>query len=187
MFEKAKAVLLGAVVVIAVGAALYVGGYWYANRQFSGEKQQLNAQVDAAQAQLSELSSANRLLRARFALYQAAAQLDQRNFGSANTHLHEAAGMLAGAVPGAGVAADFEALRDELAGTNIQVAEDLEAQRARVLDFGRRLDALLPANPEGAPSVASPAPAVAPPGPTTTPTPTPAVEAPAGAGSPAPQ
>jgi hypothetical protein len=153
MFEKAKAVLLGAVVVIAVGAGLYVGGYWYANRQFSGEKQQLNAQVDAAQAQLSELSSANRLLRARFALYQAAAQLDQRNFGSANTHLHEAAGMLAGAAPGAGVeAADFAALRDELAGTNIQVAEDLEAQRARVLDFGRRLDALLPTpTPDTAP------------------------------------
>lgn len=157
MFEKIKVILLGGAVVIAVGAALYVGGYWYASHQFDAEKQQLAGQADAISVQVNRLASDNHLLHARLALYRAAGQLDQRNFGTANSHLHAASAALGQAAPDAvSDTAEFEALRSELAAINIQVAEDLEAQRSRVLEFGRRLDALLPSmSAEGAPAAAA--------------------------------
>lgn len=89
----------------------------------------------------------NAVLTAEAAVYRAAVALEQRNFGTANDYLRRADAAL-GTLPAEGddaglsssAAAALADVRTELAGTNLNVAVDVEAQRSAVLQLASRLD-----------------------------------------------
>ena len=140
-----KATTVAVTGLVLIGAAGF-GGYWYGTQRYASENIALNQQAQAAQSRLERVGNMNHLLNGRIELYKAAAQLDQRNFGLANTHLRNAAAALS-SVDTAAVGIDtaaFSALREAVAKTDIAVAVDLEAQRNTVLKFSAELDALLP-------------------------------------------
>lgn len=112
------------------------------------EQQIEAARSEAAQlrAQLARVEAVNQLLMARGLLYQAAVELDRRNFGLANDAVQSARAALqlvdAGA---AGLdAARLQELQQRLANTNVVVATDLESQRDLLLDLAREMDRLVP-------------------------------------------
>ncbi len=156
-----KSVAIVVLVALLAGAGLYFLGRWQANRAAVGERvtlqrqvQQTQAQLGQSQAQLAAAESRSRLLQARGTLYQAAVDLERRNFGTANTHLQSAARILATADATA-ARVDVQALdsvQRSLAATNLNVATDLQAQRARVLELAARLETLLPSE-QGPPLV----------------------------------
>jgi hypothetical protein len=79
-------------------------------------------------------------------LYHTAIDLDQRNFGTANRRLQEAAGAL-GNMKQDSSTIDMEKitqLHSAIAAMNINVAVNLEDQRKHVLDLASQLDNLQP-------------------------------------------
>lgn len=91
----------------------------------------------------------NAVLTAEAEAYRSAVALEARNFGTANDHLRAAAAALSaipaeGDVPGlAGeAAASVREVRDALGSTDLNVAVDVESQRADVLGLAARLDEL---------------------------------------------
>ncbi len=141
-----RKLIIGSVVAVLVGASGFAAGYWYGGRRYAEQNMALTIQWQAAQKNIAAAENLSHLMRARVALYQAAAELDQRNFGTANAHLQRAVAALK-VVDGSAVGidrADLDGLRDAMAKANINVAVDLEAQRREILDFGNQLDKLMP-------------------------------------------
>jgi hypothetical protein len=174
--NKGKKLGVIAMVVVVLGAALYLGGLWQGRSQVNAQKEKCLQQLKDSDARRMAAENRVHFFKARTALFQTALDLDQRNFGLANAHLREADDPLARLNAGdLGIdKAPLDVLRREIAGTNIQVAIDLEAQRNLILNFERRLDSLIPrpAAPTAIPPVA------------TTPPPAPAPTAPNPAGTP---
>jgi len=144
--NKGKKLGLMAILVVALGIALYLGGLWQGRSQVKAEKEQCLQQLKDRDARIVVAENKVHFLKARTALFQTALDLDQRNFGLANAHLREADDPLARLnAAGLGIhKATLDVLRQEIARTNIQVAIDLEAQRNQILNFERRLDSLIP-------------------------------------------
>lgn len=150
--NRKKQVAIGILLAVALGAGLYFGGRWQERGLAAGERVQLLDQVQAAQddharmqARLALAGDSIRLFQARALLFETATDLDQRNFGTANRHLDMAARHLE-AVRTIGQDTDGQRLRElqrAIAGTDLTVATNLEAQRARVLEYTARLDELL--------------------------------------------
>ena len=96
--------------------------------------------MQQANEQVATLTERGHLMQGQLFLYRTAVDLDQRNFGIANTNLKNAAASLAQAKSNDKVSS----LHDAIAATNINVATSLETQRDKVLSFVRQLDALVP-------------------------------------------
>lgn len=151
--DARKILMIVIVTAIVVAAALYFFGLHQGRGELATQKAQYEQRIgsveQAAQRDKAALAAAdNRIqfLLARGGVYRTAVDLDERNFGTANTHLQQAAAHL-GKVAGNDGGLDAQkiaALRSELSNTNINVATDLEAQRGKVLRFGQRLDAMSP-------------------------------------------
>lgn len=152
--RSTRLMLIGLAVAVVVMAGLYFLGLHQGRGELAAQKADHEQRMGALQADLqqqqSNLAAAEnqiQFLRARAAFYRTAVDLDQRNFGTANTHLQQAATFLehikgdAGGVKSDGLAA----LRAAVVATNINVATDLQAQRDKVLGFGRELDSMAPA------------------------------------------
>ncbi len=158
--DTRKPVLIGIVIAVAVAVALYFLGVWQGKRQVLPQKQLLEKQCQELQGKLGVAEHTNHLLRARIALSQASLELDRRNFGNAQGRLQEAAaalGIVEAAVAGIDKA-KMDALRQQVAGTGIVVAVDLEAQRKTMIELERLLDEILPGKtPPLPPSPTSPA------------------------------
>lgn len=162
--QSAWRLQLGRVAIgIAAAAVLFLLG-WMMGR---GPAADLEQERDEARTRVAILS-------AEAAAYRSAVALEARNFGTANDHLRRAGAALATIpaqeeVPGlseAGVAA-LDEVRTALAATDLNVAVDVEAQRATVLRLAGRLDEIAA---ESAPAPATPEPAsAAPNGPGATP------------------
>lgn len=149
--NKTRMVLVAAAVVILLMIGIYYWGNVQTRNQLTAQEtdyQQRMATVDSQLQQTrSELSAArnrNHLLVARTALYRTAADLDQRNFGTANTRLQEAEAALGSvdASSGGVDAAGLDALRTSIKGMNINVATNLQEQRNQVLQLASQLDAM---------------------------------------------
>lgn len=147
--NKSKVVLIAAVVVILLMIGIYSWGKMQTRSQLTEQETQYQQRITAVEAQMqearSELAAArnrNHLLMARTDLYRTAADLDQRNFGTANTRLQEAEAALRQVNASAGGldAAELESLRASLKGMNLNVATNLQDQRNQVLDLAARLD-----------------------------------------------
>lgn len=177
-------IVIGMVVALVVAGALYGFGLMQGKGQLTAQKADYEAQLQTAQTkvqqaneQVATLTERGHLMQGQLFLYRTAVDLDQRNFGIANTNLKNAAASLAQVKNTE--AAKVSSLHDAIAATNINVATNLEAQRNKVLSFVRQLDTLVPpaemplpetkepttsetTAPEAAPD-ASPAPSEAPP------------------------
>ena len=147
-----KAILAAGVAVVVLLLLVYLWGQSQTRERLSAQESEhqqrivaVEKRLQATQEQLVVATNRNRLLMARTDLYRAAADLDQRNFGTANTRLQEAAAALAKVDPSSGNldAETLGALRASIAQTNINVATDLQQQRNRVLDLAAQLDALV--------------------------------------------
>jgi hypothetical protein len=166
--NKGKAMGLIVIFVVALGTALYLGGLWQGRKQEAAQKEQCRQQLKDCDSRLAVAENQVRLLKARTALYQTAIDLDQRNFGLANAHLRETDDPLARLdASSLGInKASLDELRKEIAATDIQVAIDLAVQRAKIIQFGYRLDSLIskPTVPPVMPqlTIPTPLPATAP-------------------------
>lgn len=133
-------------VLATVGVMLLVGLILFFVGLLQGKKPipELEQRAVAAEAVLAQTQDEARLWSALAYIYRASADLDARNFGTANENLHQAARSLDGlqATDGAGV----DELRRLMADTDLTVAEDLEAQRARLLSYAQELDAYIEAS-----------------------------------------
>lgn len=147
-----RAIVVAAAVVVVLLLIVYLWGQWQTRARLSAQEADYEQRIVAVENRLQttqeELAAAtnhNRLLMARTDLYRAAADLDQRNFGTANTRLQEAAAALAKVDPTSGDidAEKLGALRASIAKTNINVATDLQQQRNLVLDLAAQLDGLV--------------------------------------------
>ncbi len=149
--NKTRMVLVAAVVVILLMVGIYYWGNVQTRNQLTAQETQNQQRITAVEAQMQEtrreLETArnrNHLLMARTDLYRTAADLDQRNFGTANTRLQEAEAALrrVDASSGGLDAAELDSLRSSLKGMNLNVATNLQDQRNQVLDLASRLDQL---------------------------------------------
>ena len=163
--KRAAILIIGVLVVVGM---TYGAGLRSATRrlkQANEEMRRVTARADAFQADVALRDATIRQLEARRQLHLALLALDQRNFGTAQSHLHAAGALLEGAANG-----DGAALAEPLKAMNLVAVSDFSGQRERVLDFARRLDAVVadrvpaanaaPASP--APASPAPAPAAAP-------------------------
>lgn len=143
---------------VAAAALLFFLG-WMMGRSPVAE---LEAARDASRTR-------NAVLTAEAAVYRAAVALEQRNFGTANDYLRRADAALAtlpadadDAGLSSGAAAALAEVRSELAGTDLNVAVDVEAQRSSVLQLAAQLDEIARATePLIAPTAAEPPPPAA--------------------------
>lgn len=147
-----KWAIIGAIALL-VALCLYGFGRYQGNAALNAQRTEYDAKLKTSQdelqkAQAQVLAAQNRayLMEARAALYRTATDLDGRNFGTANSHLQEAAAAL-GKVDKAGSdGAQLESLQRDIAAKNINVAINLGSQRAQVLEFAKQLNALVPAS-----------------------------------------
>jgi hypothetical protein len=148
---------LSRVAIGLAGAALLFFLGWMMGR---GPVDQLERERDEARARQA-------VLAAEAAAYRSAVALEARNFGTANDRLRAAAAALAAIpeddeVPGLGEddVAALNEVRAALSRTDLNVAVDVEAQRAEVLRLAGRLDAIAAAWAGTAPATlpAGPAP-----------------------------
>lgn len=147
-----KVVLLATV----VGVALVAGGYLTASMQASSRMDAQKAgyeqaalvsqnELQSARQALADSTERNLLLSASAALYRTSADLDDRNFGTANAHLQEAAAAVAKAAE-ASANPQLARLGSALGQMDINVATDLAAQRSSVLQMAAEIDGVLEAS-----------------------------------------
>ncbi|MBI4339731.1 MAG: hypothetical protein HY680_07230 [Chloroflexi bacterium] len=142
---KVKLALAFIAILAVVGAALYFGGLLQGRGVVDAQRRDYEARLEAAQSENLKLMSRLAAEQARGLLYRAAAELDRRNFGTANSYLKEAAKALESLNPGdAGFeSSKVSSLRQAVESVNISVTENLEVQRERVLRAAAQLDDLL--------------------------------------------
>ncbi len=141
------------VAALLIGAALFALGRYLGSRELTAaraemaaERELLAEQIVALDAQMQQAAHRMKLLEARIWLFRAAAELDRRNFGTANEHVRQAASALASVTePGAGI--DVDAVRRmeaSVASTDLSVARDLQQQRAQLLELAAQMEAIIP-------------------------------------------
>lgn len=148
---RTKYILVGVAVLIAVALVLYFIGLSQGQRRVAEVEQQLQQvqqQLDQTRAQRARVEGRSRMVEALALLYRTALDLDDRNFGTANERLQAATGALSGVASTDVDTEALEQLREEIAATNVNVAVNLKAQRARVVTFAERLKALIPEAPD---------------------------------------
>ena len=151
-------VQLGRVAIgIAAAAVLFLLGWMMGRGPAAG----LERERDEARARVAILS-------AEAAAYRSAVALEARNFGTANDYLRRAGAALAtlpagDEVPGLSEAAvaSLGEVRTALDATDLNVAVDVESQRAAVLRLAARLDEIAAASAP-VPTTPPPAPGDAP-------------------------
>lgn len=149
-FKTAKMLLLATAIAIALVAAGYTAASIQGSSRMAAQKARHEKNVLALQDDLQSTRKAlasttarNHLLLASAALYRTTADLDDRNFGTANTHLQEAATAMSKAAAVAGtVDPKVAKLSADLGRMNINVATDLGAQRSTVLALAAQVDGL---------------------------------------------
>ena len=149
ILPKIKIILIGVTVSIVTGVAIYGIGWWQGRSHVSVEDEEIKSvqqELEETQNQLEVVRNYGYLMQARAALYHSAVDLDQRNFGTANTRLQEAYTAL-GKVEDTSGSLDTQkisSLQKNISQTNINVAVNLEKQRQQVLKYVNRLNNLIP-------------------------------------------
>lgn len=146
--SRGKTILISLVIAVLIAIGLFVAGFVKGRAQTTNLNTQISSlqnQLSQAQTQLADSQNNGFLLRARAALYHTAIDLDERNFGTANDRLIEAADALGKVTQGSGNI-DTNAiakLRSSISAMNINVAVNLEDQRTQVLNFASQLSSLM--------------------------------------------
>jgi len=106
--SKAKPVLIGIGAALLIGALLFCWGFTQGRSPLGEQKTRFDAQIQDVRSQLNrsqtdlaqsrreteEAKNLSRVMQARGELYRSAVDLEQRNFGTANTHLRQSAALL---------------------------------------------------------------------------------------------
>lgn len=138
---KLRRALIWVLVCLVVAAGLYVVGYVNGRSQVA----ELRTRLDAAQESLARATEQRDVALARALLYQAATDLEERNFGKAQDRISQASASLAALPAGGGEAGDaIRAVQKRVEETRIDVSTNVEAQRAAILEMAKRLDSLQP-------------------------------------------
>ena len=149
--SRTKKILLRIVVTLVVAGGLYTVGWWQGRGGLNELRvktestiDSLHTEVRSIQKQRTLAENYGKLMEASAGLYKTAVDLDRRNFGTANTHLQQAAQVLEtvehgneGTNPNALIL-----LTRSIRTTNINVAVDLETQREQVLGFATQLETI---------------------------------------------
>ena len=145
-FSKFKKILIAIVIAIATGGALFGVGWWKGHSQVSAENEQIKQELEQARQQLITERNRTYLMEARGDLYDTTVNLDERNFGMANTRLQEAAAALGKVenVNGSLNINKIKELQNAIAKKNFNVAVNLEQQRNTVLSYVNILNKLIP-------------------------------------------
>ncbi len=146
-FSKFKKILIGVLVTTITGAALYGIGWFQGRSQFSSNDEEIQQELKQIKEQLITERNRSYLMEARGDLYDTAVNLDERNFGMANTRLQEASAALAKVEDTSGNLniSKIQELQKAVAKKNINVAVNLEQQRNTVLSYINVLNKLIPA------------------------------------------
>lgn len=154
LLSKFKKILISIVILAIGGVALYGAGWFQARSQFSSDDEPIKQELEQAKEQLNQvkeqlITERNRtyLMEARGDLYDTTVNLDERNFGTANTRLQEAAAALGKVedVNGSVNINKVKELQNAISKTNLNVAVNLEKQRNTVLSYINVLNKLIPA------------------------------------------
>lgn len=138
---KWRGPLLWALILLILAVGLYAVGFLNGRSQVV----HLRSQLDTAQESLAKVKEQRDVALARALLYQAATDLEERNFGKAQQRISQAATGLAALPPGGGEGGDAIRAVQKLVGeTRIDVTANVEAQRSAVLGLAKRLDSLQP-------------------------------------------
>ena len=148
-FAKIKLILIGVGATIVTGAAIYGIGWWQGRSHVSvgdEEVKSVRQELQQTQNQLEAVRNYAYLMQARAALYHSAVDLDQRNFGTANTRLQEASTALGQVKDNSGTLDinKISSLQKNISQTNINVAVNLEKQRRQILKHVNQLNSLIP-------------------------------------------
>jgi hypothetical protein len=136
---------------VAAAVLLWLLGWWMGRSGPMAELVTVNerlttvqAQADAGEKARAKIVAAGNLLESHIALLQTINELDQRNFGLAESHLQAARQWLAKTdAAEAGIdAAALAALKQELDATSLAVAVDLNVQRNALLSIEAKFRAL---------------------------------------------
>ncbi|MGB3641967.1 MAG: hypothetical protein WBA39_30980, partial [Rivularia sp. (in: cyanobacteria)] len=146
-FSKFKKILIGVVIAAIAGAGLYGAGWWQGRSQFAGDDEPIKRELQQTKELLNTATNRAYLMEARGDLYDVTVNLDERNFGMANTRLQEAAAALGKVEDGEGNLNinKIQELQKAVAKKNINVAVNLEQQRNSVLSYINVLNKLIPA------------------------------------------
>lgn len=144
------------IAALVIAAGFYLLGRVPAMRAAADAKAELAAeraamvqQIAVSDQRLLVAGNRSNLVEARGLLYQAAIDLEQRNFGIANDRLKSAGALLAAITeetPGLDMTA-IRTLDAAIAATSLSVGSNLQQQRERVLDFTVQLTAIIPPAP----------------------------------------
>ncbi|KST65828.1 BRO1 domain-containing protein [Mastigocoleus testarum] len=152
-FPKIKLILIGVSATIVTGAAIYGIGWWQGrshvsvnNEEITEEIKSVRQELQQTQNQLEAVRNYGYLMQARAALYHSAVDLDQRNFGTANTRLQEASTALGEVKDNSGTLDinKISSLQKNISQTNINVAVNLQKQRRQILKHVNQLNSLIP-------------------------------------------
>lgn len=146
-FSKFKKIMIGVVLATIAGAALYGAGWWQGRSQFAGDDEPIKQELQQTKELLNTATNRAYLMEARGDLYDVTVNLDERNFGMANTRLQEAAAALGKIEDTDGNLniSKIQELQKAVAKKNINVAVNLEQQRNTVLSYINVLNKLIPA------------------------------------------
>ncbi len=145
-FSKFKKILIGVVIATIAGAALYGAGWWQGRSQFAGDDEPIKRELQQTKELLNTSTNRAYLMEARGDLYDVTVNLDERNFGMANTRLQEAAAALGKVEDDGNLNINkIQELQKAVAKKNINVAVNLEQQRNSVLSYINVLNKLIPA------------------------------------------
>jgi len=143
--SKFRTVTAGILIAVLALAAAYLIGLEQGRSEKESVIKGLEKQVSDLQRNMAVTESRNTLSTGRMALCKTVLDLEQVNFGMAETHLNETTAALSHVSPIL-VAIDparFEELRREIAAVKIEIGSNTSDMRSRLLDFSSRLDALV--------------------------------------------
>lgn len=150
-----KWILIGAGAIIVAGILVYLIGYYQGRSRVADVEERLavvHQELEESREQLRLARDRGRLAQALSLVYRTMLDLDDRNFGTANSRLQLTAQLLEGVESQQLNTAELQALQREIRQTDIRVATDLENQRSLITGFAERLRSLLPEEMAAAPA-----------------------------------
>ena len=142
---KRLAVIIGVAVVVAIG--LYVLGLSQGSsrvEEVEVQLQEARQQVQQIRSQAQRAQNRSQMYQSLALIYQTALDLEDRNFGTANRHLQQAASTLANVQLPNTSSQQLDRLQKTLSATNLEVAVNLENQRQQVRMLADSLQGLIP-------------------------------------------
>jgi hypothetical protein len=146
----AKYLSIGILAATLLMCAAYYVGFARGHGELQALKNDYEKQLGAMQQKAVVCESRNSLSLARLALYRTVLDLEQKNFGLANSHIRQAASSLSQMSPAlVGTdSAKLEAIRRSVAAMNFEPAASVDDQRSSILNAAMQLETIVTLPPK---------------------------------------